>query len=119
MIDLDTNIRLMEAQLGDPRSSNGKTNKEYKIWRSNVLKAMAYKKRDYKLIKMWLKTEKSRLRAKLLSDDGIESPKDPLAMLAQLHQATLRIIKINDLEFNISDSQWRIIDQAREIALGE
>ena len=119
LIDLDRDIRIMEAQLGDPRMSEGKTPTQWGIWRSSTLKAMAWKKSEYKLIKLWVKDEKQRRNNMLLRDNGVDDPDDPIVLLANVHRVAMTIIKRLDAQFVLEDDEWRILDKAKAIVRGD
>jgi hypothetical protein len=119
MIDLSREISIIEAQVGDPKMGIGKTKWEHKSWKANALKAKAHMVSEHRLLKLWVKNERGRLREKLLSIDGLNDPKDPYCMLAKLHEVTMNILKTLDATVVVTDEQWRVIDQSRKLALGE
>jgi hypothetical protein len=118
LIEIDKDVRIMEAQLSDPRMRTGKSTTEYKMWRASTIKAMAWKKREYKLTKLWISNEKERRGDMLLREIGVTDPEDPVEMLACLHGVTMALIKENDLQFVISDDVWLVVDKAKALVRG-
>lgn len=117
LIELDTDIKLIDAQLSDPDMKANRSHKSYQAWRTKALRAKARKLHDYKLIKLWKREEEGRLRERLLRLEGLDDPKDPLCVLVHLHNTTVSMIKLLELQDLVTDSQWRVINQARELAM--
>lgn len=117
LIELDTDIKLIDAQLGDPDLKQNKSHKQYKAWRTKALRAKTRKLHDYKMIQLWMKEERERLRERLLKLEGLDNPNDPFCVLIQLHNVTKRIIKVTEAEEIVTEAQWRVIEQARVLAL--
>jgi hypothetical protein len=119
LIDLSTDIKLIDAQLADPGSRDGRSPKKHKAWRTRTIKAKAYKEREIRLIKLWKVEERNRLRIRLMRFDGINDPHNPMCMLAHLLNVTEYIIEEKHAEHMLSDEQWRVIDQSRDLLIEE
>lgn len=109
-IELLCAIQVMEAQLGDPSVRERKGDNEYGGWRAATIKAKAYRLREYKKIKLWMKQQRDLLRERLMLIDGIEDPEDPYCILAGLHQMITDILQAYSV--TVTDEQWRLLDQA-------
>ena len=112
IIELTTDIRLIDIQLGKRK----KGSKGYTDWRSRTLTAKAYKERDLRLIKLWKEENKEKLRVQLLRIDNIE-PYDPRSLLRGMYAILTKVLKEYDLNGHVTEAEWRIIDQAKIIAL--
>ena len=119
LIELHRDIQLMEAQISDPEIKQRKSNKQYKIWKSKVLRAKAWKTHDYRRIKLWMKINRAELRERLLRLDGITDPANHTQMMIALYGTTNSIIKLLGAEEMIPEGYWRVINQVRSLILEE
>ena len=110
---LHRDICIMEAQLIDPGMMNGKNKSDYNNWRAKTLKAKAWKMYDYKMLKAWIEKEKARYREKVLQLNGIGDPKNPYCLLAGFCKLIDDLVEV--FEVNLTEDQWRIVDQSREM----
>ena len=118
IIDLEKGIAMTDAQLEDPRMKNGKSNKEYRIWRTKAMKSRAHMQEYLSNTRLWIELEEERLREKLLRQNGL-NPTDPMSMLGGVYAVTMSLITTKEIERSLDTTQRRVLSQARHLLVGE